>query len=98
MVGREPSVPAGLMEREVGMGGDDADAREEEGGRRAASDAGEGDACGDMTFVVEGVLVEVVGSVGGERRVEEGERVRAGLVSQLSWLRIFRPLTGVRGL
>jgi hypothetical protein len=48
------------MKGQVGMEGDDADAREEETGRGAASDAAEGDECGDMTFMGEGVLVAVV--------------------------------------
>jgi hypothetical protein len=59
----------------VGKEGDDTDAREEERGRGAASDAEEGDDSGDMTFVGGRVLVEVKGSMGDERRVEEGESV-----------------------
>ena len=59
----------------MGKEGDDTDAREEERGRGAASDAGEQDECGDITFVWGRVLVEVKGSMGDERRVEEGESV-----------------------
>jgi hypothetical protein len=62
-----------LMEGEVGMEGDDADARKEGRGRVAALDVEEGDECGDMTFVVGRVLVAVMGPMGGEWRVEEGD-------------------------
>jgi hypothetical protein len=39
------------MEGEVGMEGNDTDGGKEGAGRAAASDAEEGDECGDMTFV-----------------------------------------------
>jgi hypothetical protein len=70
------------MKGQVGMEGDDADAREEETGRGAASDAAEGDECGDMTFMGEGVLVTVVRSMGSEGRVGKGETVIAGREGQ----------------
>jgi hypothetical protein len=75
IVRREAPDCADLIEGEVGKEGDDTDAREEERGRGAASDAEEGDGCGDITFVGGRVLVEVKGSMGDERRVEEGEGV-----------------------
>ena len=61
------------------MEGDNADARKEGRGRVAASDAGEGDEYGDMTFVGERVLVAVMGPTGGEWTVEEGEGVMGRL-------------------
>ena len=79
MVGRSAPDCADLMEGEVGMEGDDADARKEGAGRAAASDAEEGDECGDMTFVGERVLVAVMGPTGGEWTVEEGEGVMGRL-------------------
>jgi hypothetical protein len=63
------------MEGEVGMEGDDADASEEGGGRGAASDAGEGEECGDMTFVGGRVMVQAGGSMGGEGIGEKGGTV-----------------------
>ena len=63
----------------MGMEGDDVEAREEERGRAAASDAEEGDECNDVTFVGGRVLVAVMGSMGGEWRVEEGEGVMVRL-------------------
>jgi hypothetical protein len=74
-VGRVAPDCADLMEGEVGMEGDDADARKERAGRAAASDAEEGDECGDMTFVGGRALVAVMGPIGGEWRVEQGEGV-----------------------
>ena len=53
------------MEQDIGEG------REEERGRGTASDRGEGDECGDMTFVREGVLVQARGSIGDEGKVEK---------------------------
>jgi len=78
-VGREAPDCADLMEGEVGMEGDDADARKEGRGRVAASDAEEGDERGDMTFVGGRVLVAVTGPTGGEWRVVEGEGVMGKL-------------------
>ncbi len=49
MVCRETSAETTLVEEEGEMEEDDADAREREGERRAASDAGEGDECDDVT-------------------------------------------------
>jgi len=57
------------------MEGDGADAREEGGGRGAASDAGEGDDCGDMTFVGRTGTVERRASMGSEGTVKEGRGV-----------------------
>ena len=75
MVGRGAPECADLSDGEVGMEGNGIDAREKEGGRGAASDAEEEDECGDMTFVGRRMLVEVMGSMGDEWRVDEGERV-----------------------
>ena len=49
MVWRETSAETTLVEGEGEMEEDDADAREREGKRWAASDAGEGDECDDVT-------------------------------------------------
>ena len=68
------------------MEGDDTDGREEERGRGAASDAGEQDECGDITFVWGRVLVEVKVSMGDEGRVEEGEIATGGRGGQVIWL------------
>jgi len=79
MVGRSAPDCPDLMEGEVGMEGNDTDGRKEGVGRAAASDAEEGDECGDMTFVGGRVLVAVMGPMGGEWRVEEGEGVMGRL-------------------
>ena len=67
------------MEGEVGMEGGDANARKEGRGRVAAADEEEEDECSDVTFVGGRVLVAVMGSMGDEWRVEEGEGVMGRL-------------------
>jgi hypothetical protein len=89
MVWRETSAETTLGEEGGEMMEDDADAREREGERWAASDAGEGDECDEVTWVGgDGVEVESA-SVAGE---EEVERDIGGKEGETSWREVWSTL------
>ena len=89
MVWRETSAETTLVEGEGEMEEDDADEREREGERWAASDAGEGDECDDVTWEGgDGEEVETA-SVGGEEKVERGIGGREG---ETSWREVWSTL------